>query len=388
MSTSTLFCMESALEQACKDAQLEDFGDMAFTEALAQLCKYGNELQWTEFGGAFVQEWVNRWLVNRLRYHDDIKKHPEILEEDVKDPIIILGMPRCGTTVFQRFLSSDPNNFLMAQWMGLNPAPFPGDNPADPAPRIAYATEHVAKMTTPEYVKSHEFKPEDGEEDAELLMHGIDYIVNQLIFFHDDLLDWFQDRTALPAYQYEYNMLQYLQWQRGGKQGRQWVLKGPAHLGYMDEVSTVFPNAIMINQHRDLTTVLPSWCRTQQSLYEIFFVDLDPKKIAEHALKFWGPKFKRQAEQCSRLQGKLDIVDVPYLDVLKNPFDVAEMLYARAGRELTQEGRDAMQQWLDGNTQHKHGKPKYSMEEYGLTVDAVKAAFGTLDDNQASMFRP
>jgi hypothetical protein len=37
---------------------------------------------------------IVRDLVNRLRFQKDLKKHPEILDEDVSDPFVIMGLPR------------------------------------------------------------------------------------------------------------------------------------------------------------------------------------------------------------------------------------------------------------------------------------------------------
>src|SRR3546814_12861105 len=67
---------------------------------------------------------VHRCLVNRLRFARDVDLHPEILQEDVSDPIVILGFPRSGTTVLQRMISADPAMQNLALWRVLTPAPL------------------------------------------------------------------------------------------------------------------------------------------------------------------------------------------------------------------------------------------------------------------------
>ena len=80
-----------------------------------------------------------RHLVNRLRIEDDLRRHPEILDEDVSDPIVIVGMPRTGTTKLQRMLSAAPEVQKLYLWRMLNPAPFPDAVAGAPDPRIQAA---------------------------------------------------------------------------------------------------------------------------------------------------------------------------------------------------------------------------------------------------------
>ena len=96
----------------------------------------------TNFHAAGLKEFkeeVVRDLVNRLRFHNDLKRHPEILDEDVADPIIIIGLPRCGTTKAQRMIGTDPSLLKMYLWQFMNPAPFPNAIPGQPDPRLSAA---------------------------------------------------------------------------------------------------------------------------------------------------------------------------------------------------------------------------------------------------------
>src|SRR5690606_6163617 len=94
-------------------------------------------------GAGFTQldTMAHRLLVNRLRFAEDLAHHPEILDEDVSDPIVVIGFPRSGTTVLQRMMSADPAMQSLKLWRLLNPAPFPGEAPGEPGGRLAFAEQ-------------------------------------------------------------------------------------------------------------------------------------------------------------------------------------------------------------------------------------------------------
>jgi ABC-type histidine transport system ATPase subunit len=112
------------------------------------------------------EQLVQRCLVNRLRFARDLARHPEILEEDVSDPIVVLGFPRSGTTVLQRMISADPAMQNLALWRVLNPAPLPDESPGQPLERIAIAraTEQAIRTHNPALFTAHPMIAHEAEE--------------------------------------------------------------------------------------------------------------------------------------------------------------------------------------------------------------------------------
>ncbi len=375
--------LDSVLAAAREEAGLEDFGDTGFTEALAKVLDCaGRDLRFSDTGFMAFQANVRRWLVNRLRYMDGVKSHPAILQEDVSDPIVVLGMPRCGTTKMQRLLSAAPGTIALPLWMTQNPAPFPDEEPGNPAGRIAFARaiQEAQRANNPDFLASHERTAEQAEEDSDLLLFAIDYLMIFIIHPSDALLDWLRERPRLPAYELQHRLLQYLQWQQGGRQGRHWILKNPGHIGQLDALSTVYPKATLLHLHRDLRTVLPSYCQLIRSIYLDLFDDYDPRRIGRQTLTYWGPEFRRHRAQREALRDRLNIVDAPYRAVLEDAVGIAGAVFQRAGMPMTGQTEQALEQWQAENAQHKHGKPTYSMEEFGLDDEAILAAFGTFDE--------
>ena len=110
-ATASQLDADALLRAACAAAKLDDFGDTGFVEPLREyVAAAARYFPFTETRAAGFADGIVNQLVNRLRMIDDLKRYPEILLEDVSDPIVITGMPRTGTTKLQRVLSADPAN--------------------------------------------------------------------------------------------------------------------------------------------------------------------------------------------------------------------------------------------------------------------------------------
>lgn len=371
--------IDRAMYEARRETGLSDFGDDPFAEALAKLCEcVANELDFTDVGALSFQSTIVRFLVNRLRFQKDLRDHPEILEEDVSDPLVVLGMPRTGTTKLQRLLSADPHNQRLELWRLLNPAPFPGELPGKPEGRLAFAkiVEDATKANS-DFLASHETAAREADEDSYLLLNAFDYDMLHNIFTADSFLMWARSRSAMPAHTYERKLLQYLQWQDGGRKGRRWVMKNPGAVGHLRAMRETFPKATFIYSHRNLIEVLPSYCRLMESIYQPLYKKVNPHEVGRQSLLFWGESMRRFAKDRTDLSGELNLMEVHYLDLVKNPFPVIKEFYARAGLGYTKDGEASIKAWSDANQQHKFGKAQYSLERYGLTEQMIRDEFGS-----------
>ena len=376
------YTLDAALASARAEAELDDFGTDEFVEPLRLLIKYStSEIPFKPAGLYNFKTTIQRYLVNRLRLARDLKDHPEILEEDVSDPIMILGMPRTGTTKLQRLLSADSQNQSTAFWRLLNPAPFPGETANKPEDRIAFAkiVEDALRANTT-FTSSHEVTAEEAEESSYLPIQSFDHILLYSIYPSASYLEWTRSRSPIEAYRYKKKLLQYLQWQDGGRKSRRWILKNPGALGHLSPLVDVFPHITFVQSHRNLAEVLPSYCRLIETMLEPLVELGDLHEFGQAQIDYWNPEFKRNAEQRKTLGAKLRIIDEPYLNIVKDPVAIARKVYELAGMTLSSEGEEKMRQWSRDNEQHKHGKAEYSLARYGLTEVGITDAFGHLDD--------
>ena len=166
--------------------------------------------------------------------------------------------------------------------------------------------------------------------------------------------------------------MQYLQWQRPGADVPvRWVLKTPHHQEYFDPLLEVFPRATIVHTHRDPLKTSPSLFSMLTHLQMIFSDDVDPHRVATH----WLGKIENMARRAMATRDRVDdrgFIDVSYYDLVEDPVPQVARIYEAAGMELTPVTRQAMEASRRVNRQHKYGRHKYSLADFGMTADDVE----------------
>ena len=83
----------------------------------------------------------------RLRAQEWIRRHPEILQERIAAPTVVVGMMRSGTTLLQRLLAADPRFNCAHGWEVVEAAPRLG--PSFHRRRSPYRGERSARSQVP-----------------------------------------------------------------------------------------------------------------------------------------------------------------------------------------------------------------------------------------------
>ena len=204
-STLSAFETESVLARASEETGLDDFGDERFIEGLATYTQaLMGEARLNDAGIIGAQAVIQRQLVNRLRFQRDLKLHPEISEERISAPIIILGLPRTGTTKLQRMISSDPEVQRLELWRLLNPAPLPSSEAAGPDPRIAVAQGYEQLITTqfPEFMAAHPTRAREPDEESVLMEMSFEFWASGVRAHIPSFESWATARSADTIYSY------------------------------------------------------------------------------------------------------------------------------------------------------------------------------------------
>ncbi len=355
------------------------FRDESFLANVEKVLEIPTRLELSERGLAGMHSNSLRWLVNRLRWEADVERHPEILDEDVSDPIVVLGLPRSGTTKLQRFLSADPNLQATPAWMMWNPAPFPGETRGDPGPRIEWAARmmSIVSNTGESYQKMHEFQAMEAEESSFVPLANFDYVMQFITAPDHEFLHWARSVNRVSPLTYLKRMLQYLQWQAGGKRGP-WLLKNPGHTGEIAELLEVFPNATFVISQRDLTSTMGSSFRMMGEILVYSLDEPNPQQYACETVEYWSYELDRYQRQRKELASRIRIVEAPYNRCVNDALSVAREVYELAGLSWTNEGEQAMRQWDIDNPRHKLGSYGYALEDYGWSAEKIEAAFGPI----------
>jgi len=372
--------LEPLLEGAFKEAATgaREFRDASFVPNLEKALEIPTRLDMSARGLMGVHANFTRFLVNRLRWEADVEKHPEILDEDVSDPIVVLGLPRSGTTKLQRFLSADPNVWATPAWMMFNPAPFPEEAPGDFTPRKLWAAAAMGAVTNTNdtYQIMHEFDADEADETSFVPLANFDNTMQFITTPDYEYLEWARSVSRAPSQAYLREMLKYLQWQIGGKQGKPWVLKNPGNTGEFLEVLEVFPNATFVMSARDLYKTMGSSMRMGTEILQNTFDPLDPHFVGQYTVDYWGYELKRYLKQRDEMGPDVRLLEIDYSRSVSDGLSVARELYELAGLPWTPEGEAAMRQWDIDNPRHKLGSYGYQLEDYGWSEDKISEAFG------------
>jgi hypothetical protein len=169
-------------------------------------------------------------------------------------------------------------------------------------------------------------------------------------------------------------MLQYLQWQEPSRRGRSWVLKTPSHLTAPEALAKAFPETVIIMTHRDPLKTTPSFCSMSYTLQTMQAVHVDPVELGAHWSKRLARLMDRLLEARSRI-GEHRFFDVRYEDLIADPLGTGRRIFERTGRALTPADETAMQTWLAANGRDNRPSHQYSLEQFGLSADQLKADF-------------
>jgi Sulfotransferase family len=353
------------------------YPDRSFAEPLEHFAdSVVAESNLTETGiDGFVAD-LTRLLTNRLAIDAAIGANPQILDEDVSDPIVITGLPRSGTTKLQKVLATGPTYQTLPLWQALFPVPIapPG---TEPDPRITVTDQQAAMMfeTFPDFMAAHPMRTHEPEEETLLLQLSFQTPANSWFYRSPSYLNWVESHDQSPAYDDLRRALQFLQWQRGGRRGKPWILKSPIHLGALDRVFAAFPRAIVVHCHRDIRDTVASHVR----LIEVIMLSrgarsVDLGELGQFLAEYDAALWTRNLAQRHRWDGD-QIVDAHYEDIRDDIGAVVDDVHARRGLALDPETRSLMLSWQDENPQHKFGKHVYSLERYGLTSAQIDCLF-------------
>jgi hypothetical protein len=382
-AASTLWPLAPAvlIEHARRQTGLRDFGAEPFLESLAAICdSLDREMDLNRAGQENAYRRLLNILATRLRLEELWRRHPEILEQAVRAPLFIVGLPRSGTTFLHRLMARDPGLRSAPFWELINPLPLgdPEQPPPQPDPRIALAEQAIQRLhdVAPELIQMHEMEAEAPDEDIALLSLGFSSMAFEFSFTVPSYVRHYTSIDHTAGYRYFKRVLQTLQWLRGGTQ---WVLKAPSHMEQLKPLLTVFPDASLIQTHRDAVTTTVSLVSLTCYGVRNYFDHPNPLLMGK-TLSAAVERLLRGIAR-DRAPGDKRFVDVAFRDLMRDPVGMVEHIYAAAGKQLTDEARQCMLAWLADNQRGKHGKHEYAAIDFGIDVAERRQALRFYHDS-------
>ena len=379
VNSAEVFDEERLLRSACRVAGSEDFGSEPFRQPLQVLLESLRSASLSDVGTVIWRGALLRSLSQRLRAEQWWDAHPEILTEQIAAPIVIVGMMRSGTTLLQRVLASDPRLACAFGWEVGEPAPRPGWDPAAEDPRLADAEEReeLTRTMAPGLFAIHPTYVHEAEEEIVFLADAFLSHIPEASCDVPHYRSWLDGQDFAPAYRWLRRMLQLLQWQKRqrGESPRPFVLKTPAHLGYLDTLLSEFPDAHIVHSHRDPVAVIPSGASLNTALWRTHCVAADPHEIGRQWLARMGWACDRALVARASIPAD-QVSDVAFADAMADPIAVAATILASVGLEVTDQTVASMEAWI-AQDRKREALPqhRYSAQDFGLTAEQIRERF-------------
>jgi hypothetical protein len=372
---------EAALRaEAERKAGRSDYGDRAFETPLRALLASLADAPLNPVGNLVLRTSIRRSLVQRLLAEEWAERHPEIRGAPVGAPIVVVGQMRSGTTLLQRLLARDERFYSALGWEIGEPAPRRGTVWSEPDPRIPDGEARVRQMRdfAPALFAIHPMVAHEADEEIVFLADAFLSHVPEASCHVPAYRAWLDGQDFTPAYRHLEFMLQLLQWQKRlrGQERERWVLKTPAHLGYLDVLFDVFPGARVVHVHRTPLETIPSGASLNWTLWKMYADVVDPAEVGRQWLERMGWTTARAlAVRDRRPDAAERIVDVWYRDAVADPLGCVERIYEQLGLALAPETRLRMERWLAAEAAAKAPAHRYTAEQFGLTERGIRDTF-------------
>ena len=365
--SSTTDAIETYVQESFDRVGLYDLGPDSWREGLAVLVDTLETAPHVEPTGRedFRSQVVDA-LSNRLRVVDFHKEHPELDEGRIERPLIILGLPRTGTTVVSYLLDQDPARRSLLNWEAGDSVPPPTTQTLRNDPRClakkADLDELAAALQEAQFPVPHWEEADGPTECTFILNQDFKALIWDMIMPTTAYGDWFLGADLTSAYEYERKTLQVLQSRAPGT----WSLKMPSHAVHIDALLRVFPDARIVWVHRDPFKVTESYLNMNElARSRILGAKLDVTTFVPSVLRQLRAHVDGPLRARARI-GDDRFYDLHYKRLLRDPVPEMRALYEWAGDPLTPAVESRMAGWLHRNPQHKFGRPSYELGRFGI----------------------
>ena len=375
------FQPEGLLDRARESCRLTDFGGDEFQEPFRRLARSLDQQAALHFiGRMLARRELLRCLTNRLKIAEYCRRNPGVNGVAVPDPVVILGLPRSGTTFLHRILAQDRRTRTFCAWELLEPVP-PGwgdrDVPDSRLRRARRGLEWRRRLLHSAFGRNatrsiHEAEADEPEECWPLLQNSF---CSRIFAFHgvgEDYILWLRQQDLTEVYRYDRRQLQVL---TASAPSERLVVKSPTHLSRLDELIRVFPNARILWLHRDPVEVVPSFCGLSLTIRALRTNETNLQKLGPQVMEglVWLIGAGMQARQRHRPEQFLDLA---YRDLIGDPVEMARRIYESLGWPTDREWEERLTSFLARNRESRTGvRHRFSPEAFGLTAGAIRTAF-------------
>jgi hypothetical protein len=365
---------DDLMERARKSTGLSDFGPDTFRESLERLiASLSADADLTALGYNIAAQQLTDALESRLRLNACITAEPEITRQRITRPVFIVGMARTGTSILHELVAQDPNVRVPLTWEVTRPTPPPETATYETDPRIQECNDSLAGVDRliPGFRKMHRMAAQLPQEDVSMTSLEFTSMVYEASFRLPSYTAWFHHEADMrPAYRLHRCFLQVLQWRCPADR---WILKTPGHLWALDTLLAEYPDACLVQTHRDPLAILSSLTSLLTTLRALASDRIDPHDVAREWSELNAQAYDTSVDaRESGLIAPDRVIDIHFADFMSDPFAQIRRIYEKFDLDYTDEVDARMRAYLAEHSDEEHGKHTHRFEDTGLDVGEAR----------------
>lgn len=367
---------DGLMAAAMKQNRLFDFGLSSYRPGFLKLLEaLESEARLNLFGRYFARRQMLELLSHRLRLADFRRRNQAVVWQKIERPLFIVGLPRTGTTLLYGLLAEDPGHRAPLSWEIDDPVPPARTETYHTDPRIETTRKRFDQVNrlAPGFQAIHPVGALMPQECIVTTASEFMSIRFQMCFDVPSYDEWLLQQDMHETYQHHRRFLQHLQLHH---KGERWILKSPGHLGPIDALFEVYPDAMLIQTHRDPIRVVPSVASLEYTMRLVSSDHVDPARVGRQMIQTWSTLLEQgMAARARHPERESRILDLSMREIVSAPMATVEKIYRHFDLELRPEARERMQAYLAKHPKDEFGTHRYSLEDFALDADEVNAAF-------------
>jgi hypothetical protein len=353
---------------------LSHFGPPDYLPGLrALLAAFDTDPKLTELGRQFAIGGVVGTLAARLRAEQGWRERPGCRAIAIRQPLVITGIPRTGTTALHKLLSMDPQFQGLEHWLAESPMVRPSRESweSNPAYQASVAALEAYFTIMPEMRKAHDMVAGEVEECLDVLRQS--FVTNRFgaSVYIPSYDHWFFQQDEHASYRRYADVLRLI----GAEEPQtRWLLKNPGHIAEMECLLSVFPDALVVQTHRDPVKAIPSLCSTLHMARRMFEGGAARAEvIGPRECAYWSRATDRTEQ--ARATRPDQFFDVDHQQFHADPLGTVRCIYDHFGLRLGDRALERMRHWIAASPTSKHGEHRYSLSSYGVSEREIRDAF-------------
>ncbi len=331
-----------------------------------------DEAALTPLGTVIAHGQIVAALANRARMHAWWRRHPEILAQPIRRPIIVLGQMRSGSTRMQRLLACDPRIAHTRFFESWNPLPSGRLGPFDDRRLRGWIGLRCAAWLNPEFQTIH--PTATAEPDEEIGLHNVSIFgaAFEAQWRIPSFVAMTEAMDTRPVYAEFKRLLQTTAWLRRERGDKPLVLKLPQFTQDLDAVLDTFPDARLVCLDRAAPATVASSASLVHSQMRVQSDAVDPHWVGAEWLRKIALRQHRTA--AARRAAIVPQVDVSFEAVGADWRSEMRRVYRMLAMPLSSRVEERMERFVARSKEGSHVAHRYSLADYGLSEPMVVRA--------------